>query len=92
MTPNGIIGLMLAGIILTLTQLLGNERAIMATLKELNDLIDGVAVGVDGLEAAIKDLKAQVAAGSPVSQADLDALVAKVQAIGTDIADTSDQG
>lgn len=62
----------------------------MATLQELNDTLDAVAEGVNGLEAAIKDLKAQVAAGGVVSQADLDALFEKAKAIGSDIADTSD--
>ena len=83
---------MFANILSSLHKLLRKVDHIMSTLKELNDLLDGVATGVDGLETAIKDLKAQVAAGSPVSQADLDALVTKVQAIGADIADPSDQG
>lgn len=65
---------------------------IMATLKELNDTLDEVAAGVNGLEAAIADLKKQVVAGSAVTQADLDALAAKAAAIGDDIKDTSDQG
>jgi uncharacterized protein YoxC len=72
--------------------LLRKVGKIMATLAELNSAIDAVATGVDGLEAAIADLKAQLAAGSPVTQADLDALFDKVQAIGADIADASDQG
>ena len=64
----------------------------MATLAEVNAALDAVASGVDGLEAHIKDLKAQVAAGSAVTQADLDALAAKAAAVSADIADTSDQG
>lgn len=63
----------------------------MANLKDLNDTLDKVAAGVDSLEASIKDLKAQVAAGGVVTQTDLDALVAKAAAIVADIADTSDQ-
>lgn len=75
-----------------LYRLLRKVNHIMATLKELNDTLDAVAAGVDGLEAQIAALKAQVAAGSPITQADLDALAAKAAAIGSDIADTSDQG
>lgn len=64
----------------------------MATVAELNSTLDAVAAGVDSLESSIADLKAQVAAGGAVTQADLDALTAKAQAIVADIADKSDQG
>lgn len=64
----------------------------MATLAEVNAALDKVASGVDGLEAQIADLKAKVAAGSAVTQADLDALADRVSAVSADISDTSDQG
>lgn len=65
---------------------------IMATLTELQSLMDSVASGVDALEAAIADLKTQVGNGGVVTQEDLDALHARAQAIVDDIAETSDQG
>lgn len=83
-TITSLIGLVL-GIILW------KVNNIMATVKDISDKLDSVAAGVDGLEAEIKALKAQVAAGGAVSEADLDGLLAKVDAIGTDISDTSDQ-
>lgn len=64
---------------------------IMATLQELNDKLDSVAAGVNGLEDAIKALKEQVANGGVVTQAELDGLMAKATAIGDDISDNSDQ-
>lgn len=64
----------------------------MATVEELRASLDSIASGVDALEQGIKDLKAQVAAGGVVSQADLDALAAKAAEIVADIADVSDQG
>jgi hypothetical protein len=72
--------------------LLERLDCIMATLAEVNEKLDAVAAGVDGLEAMIVDLKKQVADGSAVTQADLDALFAKAESIGADISDTSDQG
>lgn len=64
--------------------------AVMAKVEELFAMLDTIADGVNALEADIKELKAQVAAGQPVSQEQLDALFAKAQSIGSDIADTSD--
>ncbi len=64
----------------------------MATLTDVMNALDTIAAGVDGLEAAIADLKAQVAAGHVVTQDELDALSAKAAAIVEDLADTSDQG
>lgn len=65
---------------------------LMANFTEFDAKLDAVAAGVDGLEAAIAALKAEVAAGHVVSQEELDSLFAKAQAIGEDIADPSDQG
>lgn len=87
-----VVGLVLGCVILrSLHKLFCLGEQIMANLKDLNDTLDKVAAGVDSLEASIKDLKAQVAAGGVVTQTDLDALVAKAAAIVADIADTSDQ-
>ena len=72
--------------------LLRGVTQIMATLVEVNAKLDQIATGVDGLETAIAELKAQVAAGHVVSQEELDALGAKAAAIFADIQDTSDQG
>lgn len=77
-----------AGLVL----LLRKGHTIMANLQDLKAAIAAVAKGVDGLEEAITGLKAQLAAGGAVTQADLDELFASVQAIGADIADPSDQG
>lgn len=87
-----VVGLMLAVIIRQNTLLLNEAHKIMATLAEVNATLDSVADGVNALEAQIADLKAQVAAGSAVTQADLDALGEKAAGIAADIADTSDQG
>ena len=87
-----IIGLMLAVIILNQLTLRRKVDCLMATLAEVNAVLDAVAAGVDALEAAIADLKTQVAAGGVVSQAKLDALSAKAADIAADIADSSDQG
>lgn len=88
-----LIGLMLAVIYLALSSLLRKViHLIMATFAELSAALDSVQAGVDGLEAAIKDLKAQVAAGHVITQAELDSLMTKAQAINADIADPSDQG
>ena len=65
---------------------------IMANLAEVKAVLASVSAGVDGLESAIADLKAQVAAGHVITQAELDELHAQAKAIGDDIADTSDQG
>lgn len=57
----------------------------MADFKELDSDIDDIASGVTFLATEIKALKDQVAAGSPVSQEQLDALDAKAEAIKTAI-------
>lgn len=86
------VGAMFAVMFQRQTLLLRKVDCIMATFQELSDTLDKIASGVNGLEAAIADLKAQVAAGHVVSQAELDALGVKAAAISADIADTSDQG
>lgn len=64
---------------------------IMATVQELKDAMEAIKTGVDTLEADIKALNDKVAAGSPVTQADLDALAESAKAIVADIADDSDR-
>lgn len=61
---------------------------IMATLQEVQGELVSIKAGVDTSNALaaqqvamIADLKAQLAAGSPVTQADLDDLDAKADAI-----------
>lgn len=58
---------------------------IMATEQDLqNDLDairDGVTTALTALNATIADLKAQIAAGSPVTQEQLDALDAEAKTI-----------
>lgn len=87
------IGVALAVAILTqLTRLLRKQGQLMSTFAEVKAQLEAVATGVDNLEAAIADLKAQVAAGHVITQAELDELGALAAAIGADISDTSDQG
>lgn len=61
---------------------------LMATFQTVKDRLDNIAAGVDRLEALIAELKA----GQPVTQAQLDELGAVADAIGSDIDDPSDQG
>ena len=78
-------------VIVVVVIVLRNGAALMASVKELKDQLQAVADGVNALEAGIKDLKAQVAAGGVASQADLDELSAKAAEIVADLKDTSDQ-
>ena len=84
--------LILTGVILGPIILSRKVGALMATVQELKDALAKIAAGVDALESAIKDLKAQVAAGGAVTQADLDELAKSAADVVADIADTSDQG
>ena len=59
----------------------GTLASILAEVGAVNEELDVVAVGVDTLVKTVADLKAQLAAGVPVAQADLDALDAVVQSI-----------
>lgn len=63
----------------------------MATVQDLKDSLKAIGEGVNALEDGIKDLKAQLAAGGAVTQADLDELAATAAAVVADIADTTDQ-
>ena len=71
-----------------LDMLLFQGGKVMATVQELSDELDAIKTAVDGVKAdsaaqkqLIADLKAQLAAGSPVSQAQLDDLDAKADSI-----------
>lgn len=86
--------LILILVLFTSYQLIHIKRkvyCIMATFAEVKATLASVAAGVDSLEDAIKALKAEVAAGKVITQVELDELAAAAAAIGTDIADTSDQ-
>jgi len=61
---------------------------IMATVQELSDELDSIKTAVDAVKATvtaqiqqIADLQAQIAAGTPVSQQQLDELDAKADSI-----------
>lgn len=59
----------------------GKVDDLMATLQDVQTDLQAITDGVATLATEIADLKAKVAAGSPVTQADLDALDVKAKAI-----------
>jgi septal ring factor EnvC (AmiA/AmiB activator) len=70
-----------------ITGLAAQMESIMASVAELTDLLTEIAtksedtnVRLDAINAKIDDLRAQIAAGSPVSQAQLDELTALASA------------
>lgn len=88
-------------IIARLRAIQGQEMGIMTTVKDtqqfivdLNDETNALSVKLDGNTATINALKAQVAAGVPVSQEQLDAInaglapiSARLKALGSDPTD-----
>lgn len=54
--------------------LMAKEQDLEQLITDLNDETNVIAAKLDGQSAQIADLKAQIAAGTPVSQAQLDAL------------------
>jgi ankyrin repeat protein len=75
-------------ILAQLATIVAKENLIMSTEQDLQDDLDTIKSGVAGLltaatanAATIADLKAQLAAGTPVSQAQLDALDMQAKAI-----------
>lgn len=76
----------------TVDTLLRKVGDLMSTFADVNAMLADVAAGVDRLEAAIADLKMQVAAGHVITQEELDTLGAHAASISADISDTSDQG
>lgn len=63
-------------------------EALMATVQELSDELDLIKTAVDAVKATvtqqiqqIADLQAQIAAGTPVTQAQLDELDSKADSI-----------
>jgi uncharacterized protein with von Willebrand factor type A (vWA) domain len=70
------------------TQLLHREEFLMATLADVQEKVTAIAAavhsintGLDRVATEIMDLKAQIAAGVPVTQEQLDALDASLQGI-----------
>lgn len=57
-------------------QLMSKETDLEQLVSDLNDETNAVAAKIDGQTQAIADLKAQIAAGAPVSQEQLDSLAA----------------
>jgi hypothetical protein len=53
----------------------------MSTLEELQTELAAISADYDAMLTAIQALKDQLAAGSPVTQEQLDALVAQAQSI-----------
>ena len=80
----------------TITQKLTDNAAATATLQETVDALQsGAADAFAALSAQIDELKAQIGAGTPISQEQLDALgaaadaqAAALAAITQDVADT----
>ena len=73
------------------TQLLQREDEIMATIADvqakvatIGNAVHSINVKLDDVAIEIANLKAQVAAGQPVTQEQLDALDASLQAILTE--------
>lgn len=70
--------------------ILRNQEQIMSTEQDLQTSLDGIQTDVAtisttiaGLQQSIADLTAQLAAGSPVSQAQLDALATEAASAKT---------
>lgn len=70
--------------------LLRNQEQMMSTEQDLQTSLDGIQTDVatisttiSGLQKSIADLTAQLAAGSPVSQAQLDALATEAASAKT---------
>jgi cell division protein FtsB len=75
-------------VVKTLTAIHRQGVNIMATVDELNakmdaipPVLDAIEADTNGLKAQIQTLSDQIAAGTPVSQAQLDALVVKADGI-----------
>jgi t-SNARE complex subunit (syntaxin) len=64
---------------------LGRLETIMADLTALTTAVDQLVTEDASVVAELQRLSALVASGGTVSQADLDALTAKVQGVNTDI-------
>lgn len=57
------------------------DTKLMSTLEELQTELAAISADYDAMLTAIQALKDQLAAGSPVTQEQLDALVAQAQSI-----------
>ena len=58
-----------------------------ATLQQVVDAVTAIGTSLVGITGDIQALKDQIAAGSPVSQADLDNLLTQVQNVATQAQD-----
>lgn len=67
--------------ILLITLILFFGAYIMASFQEVSDSLGEVKAGLDSIALLVTSLKEQVAAGAPVTQAQLDELGLKVVAI-----------
>ena len=63
------------------TQIMANLNQIQADLADLSTTVTSLSNGLDTIGTEIADLKAQIAAGGVITQADLDGLDATVQTI-----------
>jgi septal ring factor EnvC (AmiA/AmiB activator) len=77
-----------------LTQFLHREDTLMATIADvqakvttIGAAVHNINVKLDGVAAEIANLKDQLAAGSPVTQEQLDALDASLQDVMTESSD-----
>ncbi len=61
-------------ILTRLESLMASVSEVKQLVSDLNDETNAVAAKIDAQAAAIQALKDQIAAGTPVSQADLDAI------------------
>src|SRR5438552_6526467 len=66
------------------TQIMANLNQIQADLADLSTTVTSLSNGLDTIGTEIADLKAQIAAGGVITQADLDGLDATVQTIRAD--------
>jgi ABC-type transporter Mla subunit MlaD len=87
----GAIGASLDQIFAQLEALMATVNSVKQLVSDLNDETNAVAAKVDAQAAAIADLKAKIAAGSPATQEDLDAIAAglapiseRLKALGAD--------
>jgi ABC-type transporter Mla subunit MlaD len=87
----GAIGASLDQIFAQLEALMATVNSVKQLVSDLNDETNAVAAKVDAQTAAIADLKAKIAAGSPATQEDLDAIAAglvpiseRLKALGAD--------
>ena len=67
-------------ILARLETLMSAATDIEKLISDVNDETNAIAARIDAEDKSIQDLKAQIAAGSPATQADLDAISANLTA------------